>query len=191
MQPLRNHRSQYILSSEILLLYSSCYVFIFYISIHTAIRIGFPFTSYTYFEPNFQTPIFNVTIIKEGNAETEQTLSIAITYTDDSATLAQATAGNYDYFLGGAPGENVQLREIPPNIQTTSISFFLLPDLIPEGTESFTIITVQSQGSPAIEAPITIFSSTRIDIIDNDCKCLSHLYLLFIFSALLGMITTK
>ena len=115
-----------------------------------------------------------MTIIKEDSAETEQTLSIAITYTDDSATLRQVAEGNYDYFLGGAPGVNIQMREIPPNIQTTNISFVLLADTIPEGTESFTIIIVQSQGSPSIEDPITISSSTRIDIIDNDCKCLPH-----------------
>ena len=40
----------------------------------TAISIGFQFSTYTFFEPEFDTPIFNVTLIKEDNRVTEQPL---------------------------------------------------------------------------------------------------------------------
>ncbi len=44
-------------------------------------------SSYTLFEPEFDTEISNVTLIIEDNVETEQILSIALTYTDGTAVI--------------------------------------------------------------------------------------------------------
>ncbi len=80
----------------------------------TAIRIGFQFSSYTYFEPEFDTVISNVTLLKENNVETEQVLSIAFTYTDGTAVITE------DYTLDGS-SINTQTRNIPSNLQTITV----------------------------------------------------------------------
>ncbi len=132
----------------------------------TAIRIGFQLSSYTYFESEFDTFITNVTLIKEDNVETEQVLSIALTYTDGTAVIGE------DYTLGGTDGSNTQIRNILPTQQSITLTFVLLPDDISEGTESFTISAAGNQGFPSSETPILTFASTTILIMDNDRKCL-------------------
>ncbi len=121
-------------------------------------------SSYTYFEPEFDTVISNVTLLKEDNVETEQILSIAITFTDGTAVNIE------DYTLDGS-SRNTQTRNIPPTIQSVTVTFVLLPDSISEGTESFTISAAGNQGFPSSETPIQTFRSTTIFIMDNDRKC--------------------
>ncbi len=121
-------------------------------------------SSYTLFEPEVDTIVSNVTLIKEDNVETEQILSLALTYTDGTAVIGE------DYSLG-TPGNTI-IRNIPPNIQSISIAFTILPDDISEGTESFTISSSGNQGFPSSETPIQTFASTTILIMDNDRKCL-------------------
>ncbi len=120
--------------------------------------------SYTLFEPEFDTLISNITLIIEDNIESEQILSIALTYTDGTAVIGE------DYTLGGS-SSNTQIRNIPPSIQSASITFVLLPDRISEGTESFTVSVAGRQGFPSFETPILTFRSTTIFIMDNDRKC--------------------
>ncbi len=139
--------------------------------IFTAIRIGFQFSSYTYYEPEFDTLITNITLIKEDNVETEQILSMILTYTEGTADI------NEDYTVNDY---NTQIRNIPPNLQNVSLWFQLHPDDISEGTESFKISAAGNQGFPFFETPIKTFPSTTIFIIDNDRKCLLLLVMNYI-----------
>ncbi len=122
------------------------------------------YSSYTFFEPEFDTVITNVTLVKEDNIESEQILSIAFTFTDVTAVIG------VDYSLG-IPGKTI-VRNIPPILQSISIAFTILPDEISEGTESFTISSSGNRGFPSFETPIQTFASTTILIMDNDRKCL-------------------
>ncbi len=67
---------------------------------------------------------------------------------------------------------NTQTRNIPPFLQSITVTFQLLPDSISEGTERFTISAAGNQGFPSSETPILTFASTTILIRDNDRKCL-------------------
>ncbi len=129
-----------------------------------AISIGFQLEEYTFFEPQFDTPITNVTLVKEGGRITEQVLGLLITYTANTAGL------EVDYTLGGINGTNSQARIIQPNVQNITISFLLLTDEIPEGTETFRISSSAQENFPTFEAPTTIFTSAVISILDNDCE---------------------
>ncbi len=58
------------------------------------ISIGFQFEQYTFFEPQFDATITNVTLIKEGGRITEQILGLQVTYTAGTASF------EVDYTLG-------------------------------------------------------------------------------------------
>ncbi len=128
-----------------------------------AISIGFQFSEYTFFEPQFDTTITNVTLIKEGGRITEQVLGVLVTFTAGSASFV-------DYTLGGIMNLNSQRRNILPNAQSTTITFILLGDDIPEGTETFRVSSSSQEGFPTFETPTTTFISTIISILDNDCE---------------------
>ncbi len=134
--------------------------------LYVAISIGFQFEQYTFFEPQFDTTITNVTLIKEGGRITEQVLGLLVTYTAGTASF------EVDYALEGTMNLKTQRRNILPNAQNTTISFILQTDEIPEGTETFRVSSssLAQEGFPTFEAPTTTFTSATISILDNDCE---------------------
>ena len=140
---------------------------------------------YDYFEPNTRTLIENVTLIKEDNRVSEQTFGISITFGSPGAGIRaatlQETAGqttNFDYVVS-SPGVNRITRSFFPFQSEITLTFFLQPDELPEGTEGFRP-TIASEGFPFpnFQLPllnplpaIPAFQNTLVRILDNDCKC--------------------
>ena len=122
--------------------------------------------------------INNVTLVKEDGRVSEQTFGVNITVSDPQmlspATLrTDDTSANYDYSLG-IRGQTFQVLQFLPNQQSITFVFFLNNDELPEGTEAFQASSTPVEGFPTFQAPITTaFPSTEIQIIDNDCKCIT------------------
>ena len=122
--------------------------------------------------------ISNVTLVKEDGRVSEQTFGVGITVSNPQmlspATLeAFDTSINYDYSLG-VPGQTFIVLRFLPNQQSITFNFFLNGDEVPEGTEAFQASSTPVEGFPTFQAPITTaFPSTEIQIIDNDCKCIT------------------
>ena len=114
-------------------------------------------------------------ILKENNVVTEQAYAVVITPSTpadprlNAATREPFGGGNYDYSLGN-PGENFTTRDIAPNVQSIRFNFFLNGDTFPERIESFQATITPSEGFPTYGNPLTLFTSTLINIIDDDCK---------------------
>ena len=144
----------------------------------TAIRIGYSLEVYQYFEPDFLMYINDVTLVKEDGRVSEQTFGVGITVSNPHmltpATLEDDDTGiNFDYTLG-IPGQTFTVLQFLPNQQSIRFDFFLNSDEFPEGTEAFQASSTPVEGFPTFQAPITTaFASTEIQIIDNDCKCIT------------------
>ena len=144
----------------------------------TAIRIGYALEVYQYFEPDSLMLITNVTLVKEDNRVSEQTFGVNITVSDPQmlspATLrTDNTSTNYDYSLG-IRGQTFQVLQFLPSQQSITFNFLLNSDEVPEGTEAFQASSTPVEGFPTFQAPITTaFPSTEIQILDNDCKCIT------------------
>ena len=130
---------------------------------------------YSYLEPDFETLILNVTLIREGNRRTEQIFAVGITVSDPAvgraATLDEGDFGiNYDFRLT-APGAFVTLI-FPPVVNSIVFHFFINSDELPEGLEAFQASSVPVAGFPNFQSPVTntAFQNTEIQIMDNDCK---------------------
>ena len=114
-------------------------------------------------------------IQKENNVITEQIYSMGITTsTPTDSTLNAATpeplgGGNYDYSLG-VPGQIFITRIFDPDVQSITFNFFLNGDTFPERVESFLATITPLEGSPTYGNPVTLFTSTSINIIDDDGK---------------------
>ena len=114
-------------------------------------------------------------IQKENNVITEQIYSMGITTstptdsTLNAATLEPVGGGIYDYSLGTA-GQTFIIRDITPEVQSTRFKFFLNGDTFPEELESFQATITPSERFPTYGNPVTLFTSTLINIIDNDSK---------------------
>ena len=157
-------------------LYSFSYVII--ICDIVVIRIGFAQEVYQYFEPDFPLYIENVTLVKEDNRVSEQMFSVGI-IVKNAQTLPAATLEpfdtsiSYDYSLG-IPEQTFTVLNFFPNQQSITFDFFLYSDELPEGTEAFQASSTSVVGFPTFQAPITTaFAATEIQIIDNDCKCIT------------------
>ena len=122
--------------------------------------------------------ITNVTLVKEDSRVSEQTFGVGITVSNPQmlspATLEQFNTGiNFDYALG-IPEQTFTVLQFLPNQQSITFEFFLNSDELPEGTEAFRASSTPVEGFPTFQAPITTaFPSTEIQIIDNDCKCIT------------------
>ena len=144
----------------------------------TAIRIGYAQDVYQFFEPDIIIFITNVTLVKEDGRVSEQTFGVSITVSNPktltAATLETVNTGiNFDYTLG-SPGQTITVLQFLPNQQSITFEFFLNSDEIPEGTEAFQASSTTVESFPTFQAPITTaFASTEIQIIDNDCKCIT------------------
>ena len=144
----------------------------------TAIRIGYALEVYQYFEPDSLMLITNVTLVKEDGRVSEQTFGVGITVSNPQmlspATLeTDDTMINFDYTLGTL-GQTFEILQFLPNQQSITFEFFLNSDELPEGIEAFQASSTPVEGFPTFQASITTaFPSTEIQIIDNDCKCIT------------------
>ena len=144
----------------------------------TAIRIGYALEVYQYFEPDSLMFTNNVTLVKEDGRVSEQTFGVGITVSNPQmlspATLEDDNTDiNFDYTLG-IPGQAFTIIQFLPNQQSITFVFFLNSDEVPEGTEAFQASSTPLEGFPTFQAPITTaFPSTEIQIIDDDCKCIT------------------
>ena len=139
----------------------------------TVVRIGFRQELYTYYEPEFDTLITNVTIVKESEQSTElQHFSVGVTVSSPTtgvpATLESITETG-DYSLG-IPGVSFRQIPFPSNQQEIPFLFQLHGDEIAEGTEAFRAIISTVEGTPTFQDPITASPTAIIRILDNDCK---------------------
>ena len=139
-----------------------------------AIRIGFSQSLYTFYEPQFEVTIMNVTIIKEGNRMTEQLYSVGVTVstsTDGNSATLETLEEPGDYSLG-VDGVNFRQLQFSSDDQEIRFIFMLFGDNTSESTESFRAITSTVEGTPTFQEPITstAFPSTIIRILDDDCK---------------------
>ena len=114
--------------------------------------------------------VTDVILLKENNAVTEQRYSVIITPSTPAdprlnpATLEPVGGGIYDYSLGTA-GQTFIQQDFEPNQQNTTFLFILNGDTFPEGLEAF-----QASITPAEGNPSTLFTTTSINIIDDDSK---------------------
>ena len=131
--------------------------------------------SYIFTEPRHRQLITDVVILKENNVVTEQTYGVVITASTpadprlNAATLEPIGGGNYDYSLG-SQGQTFRHMNIKPNVQSIRFTFFLNGDQSPEGLESFQATIIPSEGFPTYRSPTTLFTTTLINITDDDSK---------------------
>ena len=113
--------------------------------------------------------------MKENNVITEQTYSVIITPSTPpdprlNAATPELVGGEiHDYSLG-TPGETFRHMDIEPDEQSRIFLFFLNGDQYPERVESFQLTITPSEGFPTYRSPTTLFTTTLINIIDDDSK---------------------
>ena len=140
-----------------------------------ALQIGFQLQSYNFTEPRGKRVIFDVIILKENNAVTEQTYSVIITPSTPAnpllnpATLEPAGGGIYDYSLGTG-GQTFTLQDFEPDQQSVTFPFILNGDTFSEELEAFQATITPNVGFPTYGNPTTLFTTTLINIIDDDSK---------------------
>ena len=119
--------------------------------------------------------ITDVIILKENNVVTEQQYSVVITPSTPAdprlnpATLEPDGGGIHDYSLGTA-GQTFSVQDFEPNQQSITFPFRLNGDTFPEGLETFQVTITPSEGFPNYGNPVTLFTTTLINIIDDDSK---------------------
>ena len=119
--------------------------------------------------------IRDVILLKENNAVTEQRYSMIITTSTpadprlNAATIEPIDGGIYDYSLG-QPGQTFITREFTPDEQSVTFPFLLNGDTFPERLEAFQATITPVEGFPTYGNPTTLFTTTLINIIDDDSK---------------------
>ena len=146
-------------------------------------RIGFRLSQYDYFEPDFDTIITNLTLIKEDNRLSEQTFGVIVIFHDPGAGVRPATLQEsftqetpFDYLID-TPGNDDIVLVFQPFQSEITANFILLSDELPEGTEAFRA-SVESEGGffPHFQVPgvisvnIPAYSSTLVRILDDERK---------------------
>ena len=158
--------------------------------------------SYNFTEPRGRQLITDMVILKENNVVTEQTYSVVITTSTpadphlNAATLEPVGGGIHDYSLG-TPGQTYSIIEINPDVQSIRFNFFLNGDQSPEGVESFQA-TIIPKGFPTYRSPTTLFTTTLINIIDDDgkfkiislCNCQHNMFSTSHFTIFPGSVPT-
>ena len=176
-----------------------------------AIRVGFELPGYTYMEPLFDTHIDQffmpnpgdsgrIYLVKENNVISEQTFLLSVQVTDSapSGTAIQSATFRVDYEFS-AEGRTSETLFFLPSQQRILVTFGLLADTLPEGTEAFqvnvspedtqeeralngTVIIVERFPIPL--SPIDLASEEAfIIILDDDCKFYTH----FAFSCTMSL----
>lgn len=191
---MHRNTAVYTVDANLLLSYITCYVISkiswfckgpgnFFPSL--AIRIGFALPLYRFQEPANESLTTEVTLVKEGNRESEQTFGVVVTVSDPGGILQAASiqASNesiYDYRLF-IPSTFILLL-FPSAVQSVTFSFFINADELPEGTEAFRASSTPFEGFATFQAPITdsAHQTTTIEILDNDCELLDIINLFFI-----------
>ena len=166
-----------------------------------AIRIGFELPGYTYMEPLFDTRIDQffipnpggsgpIYLAKENNVTSEQTFLISVQVTDSapSGTAIQSATFRVDYEFS-ADGRTSETLFFLPSQQRILVTFELLADTLPEGTEAFqasafpedtlemrapngTLISMEKFPTPL--CPEILAPEAFIIILDNDRKFYTH-----------------
>ncbi len=127
----------------------------------TAIEIGFEYGAYTFTESD---GLQMVHLIK--SIESEQTFEIVIGSVAAGSRVPDAL-NQVDYSLGL---NDFQQFEFSPSDQWISICFVFYDDAIPEGTEVFRLISLQTEGSVAYFNPSEISTVTVFIEDDGDGK---------------------
>ena len=136
----------------------------YWCSFPVAIFIGFEFASYTYEEQeaNITTgqQLQVIHLIK--SIESEQTFDIVIRATYSGGRPATF---DVDYTAGAA----VTQYDFRFDQDRLVFPITLLDDEIPEGTETFQLISLPLAGGAPFNPSVN--STTTVFILDNDCKC--------------------
>ena len=139
--------------------------------------IGFAQAIYEFLEPENDTQVCDVTLIKEAGCVTERayTMGISITEPSTNITAASIKKQNRDKsfdFSFGAPEMKYFRKAFPTNNQSVAVGFTLNPDVLPERLEAFQLSVTPVEGSPNFKLPRTgsTYQTTEVQIIDNDCK---------------------
>ena len=160
------------------------------------IHIGYEIPEYTFFEPDFETIITNVTVIKEDDQVTEQTFAVVISINRPNVnnirpatqeTLETIAAGIIYDFRTETASDVVDsfVFEFFPDKQSFTFNFFINSDELPERTEGFQLGSAPERGVPeqGLSYPTYLPPSgrnahvnTEILIIDNDSKFCMPLY---------------
>ena len=150
----------------------------FYCFFYVALVIGFERSNYIFVEPDTFLPIMDVLLVKENNRTTERTFTVVINVVDPSITNINPATIIDDYRISFVGDPRTQRLSFPTTDQTIEFSFFLFPDIFPEGLEGFQAMSSPSQPEEN-ETPVLyttpnneadVFVSTIIVIRDNDCK---------------------
>ncbi len=126
-------------------------------------------------------------LIREDNRKSEQTYSVDLTVGDPGGNVKPATLEtsdineSFDYSFG-LPGQIKINRLFAPTVDRIPFVFSLNPDLAVEGTETFRATSAQVTPSgdfPVFQTPtgVTAFATTLINILDNDGKYISAVYI--------------
>ena len=139
------------------------------------VHIGFALPQYSFDEPEFQTVVNDIVLVREGGRRSEQTFQVTISVDGGTINIAPATLhfedrDRADYRLS-APGDFIQLN-FPPDRQNITLTVTLFSDDFHEGTEAFGATSIPSQHFPHFRPPSMggAFASTDVLINDDDCK---------------------
>ena len=132
--------------------------------------IGFAEQAYTFNEPDTDTMIREVTLIREGGGLSEQTFGVEISVIDNNFTHPAML--ELDYSINSTGFLRLQF---PAEVQNITFDFLLINDTFPEGMEAFraTSTSIRGMGFPTFKLPQGegAFESTEIFICDeNDSK---------------------
>ena len=167
-----------------------------------AIRIGFALPEYSFNEPDFESIVTDIVLVREGGRLSEQTFQVYVSISDGStfnrhpATLEFEDEDTADYRLT-SPRDFIML-DFPPEEQNVTLQVILFRDDLPEGTEAFRATSTPSQNFPNFGPPSMggAFASTDVLIIDDDRKlastCATSCYVgVFYVAVLVGFVQTK
>ena len=139
-----------------------------------AIQIGFALPEYTFDEPEFETVVTDIVLVRDGGRLSEQTFQVAIsvggTINRHPTTLAFEDEERADYSIA-APSDFIALN-FPPGQQNITFTVILFADDLPEGTEAFRATSSPPPNFPNFGPPSMggAFASIDVLIIDDDCK---------------------
>ena len=133
---------------------------------------------YTFTEPDFETVITDVVIVREGDRLSEQTFQVEIsvhgTIDVPPATLEFEDETRADYRLT-APANFIALN-FEPHQKNITLAVILYHDDLLEGTEGFRTTCTPSPNFPNYFGPPSMedaFASAQVLIVDDRCKLAS------------------
>ena len=139
------------------------------------IQIGFALAQYSFDEPDIETIVNDIVLVREGGRLSEQTFQVSIsvggTININPATLEFEDEDTADYRLT-APQDFIAL-DFPSDRRNITLSVILFRDDLPEGTEAFRATSISSQNFPNFGPPSmggALASILDVLIFDDDCK---------------------